>query len=123
MDNTLRQEFTELRIVVAGYVATQEQWNKGHDEHSREVLAGIKESTDKLFSIQATMVETVTEISIAAATQVARVDGIEKVSKAKFAGVNIRLKWLWGILGGGVFAVAIGFFLKGVLTYLKNPVT
>ncbi len=119
-DKTLREDFNDLRVTVGAFCASQTTWNEAHDRHSREVLAGIEKSTEKLFSIQTKMIEKVGELPIEA--HAVRMDGMEKVSKAKFASVNIRIKWLWGILGGGAVTIALGLFFKSILTYLKNPV-
>ena len=106
-DKTLREDFSDLRVTLKGFISKQDTWSDMHDAHSRKVLTGIEKNTDKLFSMHETVIEKVNDLSVAHAETRAQVVSVEK-----------RVKWLWAILGGSVAAVIVGFLLKAVLTYL-----
>lgn len=120
MDKTLRDEFIELKGTVQTFCAVQTNWNEAHDKHSTEVLKGIKASTDKLFTLHEKMIEKVSLLPCR--EHDTRMESIKTVSNVKIASVEKRVKWIWGIIGGGVLAVAFGFFIKIFISYLMAVV-
>lgn len=117
---TLREDFAELKGTVNTFCAGQAGWNEAHDKHSREVLAGIEKSTDKLFTMQESMIEKFGKLPCA--EHGTRMESIRLVANAKISSVEKRVKWIWGIIGGSVGVTMFGFFLKNILDYLKPPV-
>lgn len=119
-DKTLREDFGDLRATVNTFCALQTQWNEAHDKHSREVLEGIKDRTSKLFDMQEKMLEKFGELPCR--EHDTRMESIKQVANAKIVSVEKRVKWLWGLLGGGTAMIVIGFFIKLFLNSLSIPV-
>ncbi len=88
-DKTLREDFSDLRVTVEGFCASQATWNELHDKHSRDVVKGL----------------------------MLQIDSSEKVNNAKISGVEKRVKWIMGLIAVA-FALMIGFCFKIIYSYL-----